>query len=70
MIVGSQLLEISELCPVKLWPYDELVVVVPEDAAQMVLQFMIQVMKKTPDWAKGLPLTAEGGTGSTYAEAK
>ena len=70
IVVAEQMLEIGELIRPALMTHDDVVVVVPEDAAQMTLQFMIQVMKKAPAWAVGLPLTAEGGIGSTYAEAK
>lgn len=69
-IVAEQMLEISELIRPVLMTHDDIVVVVPEDATQMTLQFMIQTMKKAPAWAAGLPLMAEGGIGSTYAEAK
>ena len=70
IVVAEQMLEIGELVKPALMTHDEIVVVVPEDAAQMTLQFMTQVMKKAPAWAVGLPLTAEGGIGSAYAEAK
>lgn len=68
-IVGHQALEIHARYPVKLWPYDEVVAVAPEAEAQQALDFMIETMARTPDWATGLPLTAEGGIGKTYAES-
>ena len=34
----------------------------------MTLQYMLQIMKKTPSWAPGLPLGSEGGIGDNYAE--
>ena len=69
LIVAEQLLAVSEVVKVALWPYDEVVCVVPDEAAEMALQFMLQVMKKTPSWAPGLPLDSEGGIGDNYAEA-
>lgn len=70
IIVGDQMLEISKICKVALMTHDEVVCVVPEDAAELTLQYMNQVMAKSPAWATGLPLAAEGGIGSTYAGCK
>jgi len=68
-VVAEQMLEIADVgIKIALWPYDEVVAVVPEDAADVALEFMIQTMKKAPSWAVGLPLTAEGKIGNTYAE--
>jgi len=68
-IVAGQMLELADAgIKIALWPYDEVVAVVPEDAAEVALEFMIKIMKKAPSWAVGLPLTAEGKIGSTYAE--
>ena len=68
-IVAEQMLEIADASiKIALWPYDEVVAVVPEDAAELALEFMVQTMKKAPSWAIGLPLTAEGKIGNTYAE--
>ena len=71
LIVSEQMLEIADAgIKVVLWPYDEVVVVVPEEAAELALQFMVHAMGRAPAWAAGLPLMGEGGIGSTYAEAK
>lgn len=68
-IIAEQMLEIADAgIKIALWPYDEIVAVVPEEAAEVALEFMIQTMKKSPAWATGLPLTAEGKIGNTYAE--
>lgn len=50
--------------------HDEIVAVVPENYAGECLSTMIDFMKKPPAWAPGLPLSAEGGIGDTYGEAK
>ena len=69
IIVGDQMLQIADAgIKVALWPYDEVVAVVPDDAVEDAKQYMIEVMKTSPDWAVGLPLAAEGGSGQTYAE--
>ena len=70
LIVGDQMLEIAEVCKVGLWTYDAVAVVVPESAAELTYQFMVNVLARAPAWAKGLPLAASGGIGTTLAEAK
>lgn len=50
--------------------HDEIVAVAPVNYAGECLSTMIDVMKKPPVWAPGLPLNAEGGIGDTYGEAK
>ena len=70
LVVAGQMLEISEVLPVALMTHDDVGTVVPDDSAEMALQFMLQTMKKAPAWAPGLPLTGEGGIGQTLAEAK
>lgn len=70
LVVAEQALTISECCKIALWPYDELVTVVPTEAAELTLQFMVETMSKAPEWARGLPLSASGAFGSTYAECK
>lgn len=68
-IVAEQMLRIAdEGIKIALWPYDEVVAVVPANAAELSLQFMVQEMKVAPSWATGLPLNAEGKIGNTYAE--
>lgn len=68
--VAGQMLEIAEVLPVKLMRHDDVVTVVPEGAADAALQYMLACLKKTPAWAVGLPLTAEGGIGDTLLGAK
>lgn len=68
-IVSRQLLEIRNLLIVALSTYDDVVTVVPEDAAADALAFMVQEMSRTPDWAPGLPLIGEGKIGDTLKGA-
>ena len=53
-----------------LWPYDELVYVVPEADALQVKMRCLEEMKKAPSWAPGLPLAADAGIGASYGAAK
>lgn len=69
LIVGDQMLRIADAgIKIALWPYDEVVAVVPADAAPLTLEYMVEVMKTPPAWAAGLPLAAEGGVGDNYSE--
>ncbi len=69
IIVSRQLLDIAKYLKVALTTYDDVVCVVPEEAAPEALEFMIQTMSTTPAWATGLPLIGEGKIGSTLKEA-
>lgn len=70
IIVGEQMLEIAKDLRVVLMTHDEIVTVVEEEAATLALDYMNQIISTTPAWAKGLPLSADGGIGVTYAECK
>jgi DNA polymerase len=65
IIVSRQLLEIAEVLKVGLTTYDDVVAVVPQEAANEALAFMVQALGKTPAWAAGLPLIGEGKIGDT-----
>ena len=64
-IVSRQMLEIGKLLKVALSTYDDVVAVVPADAAKDALLFMVHEMSKTPGWATGLPMVGEGKIGDT-----
>ena len=68
-VMGEAIVRISKRYPVKLTVHDSCYVVVPEDEAQEAYDFMMAEMTRTPDWAQGLPLAAEGSIGSNLKEA-
>jgi DNA polymerase len=68
-IMGRQLLDIRKYLRVALTTYDDCVCVVPENAAEEALQFMIESLSTTPAWATGLPLIGEGKIGTTLKGA-
>ena len=68
-VMGEAIVRISKRYPVKLTVHDSCYVVVPEDEAQEAYDFMMAEMTRTPDWAPGLPLAAEGSIGSNLKEA-
>ena len=55
---------------VALQAHDEVGGVVPDEAAQDALGWMITKMRVVPKWATGLPLDAEGGISKRYGDAK
>lgn len=55
---------------VVLQSHDEVGTIVPEDDAQLSLDWMIATMREVPVWATGLPLDAEGGFGKRYGDIK
>jgi len=68
-VMGEAIVKISKRYPVKLTVHDSCYVVVPEDEAQEAYDFMMTEMTRTPEWAPGLPLAAEGSIGSNLKEA-
>lgn len=50
--------------------HDELVYVVPDDEAQVVLDTVQAVMRKSPDWWPELVTWSEGDIADTYGDAK
>lgn len=55
---------------VALTVHDEVVAVVPEEAAQKCLDFMVKVMSTPPSWASDLPVACEGDFALTYGDCK
>lgn len=72
IVVTEQMLEIRARWGYQIatMTHDELVCVVPEAEAHVALGNMLSVMKLAPEWAQGLPLSAEGGIGESYGAAK
>lgn len=69
LVVSDAMLEISERYKVALWTYDAVACVVKESEAEEAQRFMIERLARTPDYAPGLPLAAEGGYGASLAQA-
>lgn len=68
VIVGEQMLEISDRWRVATMSHDEVVCVVPKNQADACLEDMIRVMSTPPAWAPDLPLAAEGGYAEMYSK--
>lgn len=79
IIVVEQMLDISEMLKlavlkpkefarVSMMTHDEVVVIGPTRIAKPLLGMMLHYMKRGPDWAAGLPLSAEGNFDSCYSK--
>jgi len=72
IVVAEQMLFIEKTFGYKVatMTHDEIVLMVPEREAPLALERLLVVMKMAPSWAKGLPLSAEGGIGDSYGGIK
>ena len=68
IIIGEQLLAVSKKYKVVMTVHDAIGCIVPEDEAEQGLAYDERCMKVGPTWAKGLPLTCEGGFGRSYGD--
>jgi len=68
IIVADQMLEISKRYRVVTMTHDEIVVVADKKDAETCLADMLRVMATPPEWARGLPLSAEGGFDTCYSK--
>ena len=67
-VMGEAMARINDKYPVKLTVHDSCYIVVPEEEAQEAYDFVDKEIVKTPIWAPGLPLAAEGGIGNNLKE--
>lgn len=68
-LLGYWILEFEKAgFPVVLHAHDEAVVCVHEYCVESVLEDMLDIMRKGPEWVKGLPLEADGGLSKFYAK--
>jgi DNA polymerase len=68
IVVGQQMLKIQQLYKVALTVHDAAVVVVNEAEKDKALAYIVECMKWTPDWARGLPVTCEAHYGESYGD--
>ncbi len=67
-IIGEQMLRISKRYRVVLTVHDSIVCCVPEREVDEAQAYVEACMRWVPDWAKGLPIDCESGTGTSYGE--
>lgn len=62
-VMGEAMVRINKKYPAALTIHDAVYCVVPEEEADEARRFIITELRVPPEWAKGLPLDAEGGYG-------
>lgn len=67
-ITSHHMVKIAERYRVVMHTYDENIAVVPEAEADEAMQWMIDLMCTPPEWAKSIPLDAEGGYAKEYSK--
>jgi DNA polymerase I-like protein with 3'-5' exonuclease and polymerase domains len=67
-IIGEQMLEISKRYQVVLTVHDAIACIVPEAEVKEAQAFIESCMRRTPDWAEGLPVNCESGYGKSYGD--
>jgi DNA polymerase I-like protein with 3'-5' exonuclease and polymerase domains len=69
-IIGHQMLLIAKRYKVVLTVHDSIVCCVKDAEISEARKFVEECMRQTPDWANGLPITCESGTGKSYGECE
>jgi DNA polymerase len=67
-IIGEQMLKIGNKYRVVLTVHDAVACIVPEAEVEEAMQYVMECMRWTPDWAEGLPVNCEAGFGKSYGE--
>lgn len=65
-IIAEQMLRIAKRYKVVLTVHDAIACVVRDEEVDDATQFVEECMRWTPDWAQGLPLNCESGSGDNY----
>ncbi len=69
-IIGEQMLQIAKKYKVVLTVHDSIACCVKDEEVAEAQEFIESRMRWTPDWAKGLPIDCESGTGKSYGDCE
>ena len=69
-IIGEQMLQIVKKYKVVLTVHDSIACCVKDEEVAEAQEFIESRMRWTPDWAKGLPIDCESGTGKSYGDCE
>lgn len=69
-IIGEQMLKIAQKHRVVLTVHDSVVCCVKDEDVVEAQEYIEECMRWTPDWAKGLPINCESGTGKSYGDCE
>ena len=66
IVIGEQLLRVSQKYKVVMTVHDAIGCIALEDEVEEAMEFVEKSMRVRPKWASGLPLDCEGGWGESY----
>lgn len=69
-IIGHQMILIAKRYKVVLTVHDSIVVAVPDADVPEAQAYVEHCMSQKPEWAEGLPITCESGTGKSYGDCE
>ena len=69
-VIGWQMLEINKRYRVAMTVHDSVVCVVPDGEVAEAQAYVEHCMRSLPDWAEGLPIDCESGTGKSYGDCE
>ncbi len=69
-IIGEQMLKIAKKHRVVLTVHDSVVACVPDEKVGEAQAYVEDCMRWIPDWAEGLPINCESGTGKSYGDCE
>jgi len=69
-IIGEQMLQIAKKYRVVLTVHDSIVICVRDEEVSEAQAYIEKCMRWTPDWAEGLPINCESGTGKSYGDCE
>ncbi len=67
-IIGEQMLQIAKRYRVVLTVHDSIACCVKDEEVGEAQQYIEECMRQPPEWAEGLPIDCESGTGKSYGE--
>ena len=67
-IIAEQMLKIGKRYKVVLTVHDAIAVCVPDAEVVAATMYVEECMRWVPDWAKGLPVNCESGSGKSYGD--
>lgn len=67
-IIGEQILDVAKKYKVVLTVHDSIICCVPDDELTQAREYVEACMRKSPQWAEGIPLDCESGYGKSYGE--
>ena len=67
-VIAEQMLKIGKRYKVVLTVHDAIAVCVPDTEVIAATQYVEECMRWVPDWAEGLPVNCESGSGKSYGD--